>query len=520
MEKGIRKALCWALCLVMAVMLLPVTEASADGSDAGLYAQINTDDFYGRNALKGLNNSGALLYAYDQLFEGIESASPTITVYDGKACISKDELAVVMDALLRDMMGDFWFDGNYSMSFNSKTVVYVKPAYNMSGAELKEAVKTFRTAADGILAGIKPGMTDYEKSLYLHDRVAAVADYTGGANAHNAYGALVEGRAVCEGYTEAYGYLLQRCGIQSFVAKGTSENPMTHQPENHAWNYVRIDGHYHQTDVTWDDQGEELFHMYFNESDAVMFEDHTVKPAEYPLPVCGDCDRFYFTDKAELLSSYTVESVAELLKKNGYKDHVFVPGDPAAFIGWFNDNALDIAEAMGITGSFSWRYIQMSHEIHVEIIVPGGAPVGITLAGLVQSPGNETSPVTVELCLDGSPVMSVTVSGKDPRYTFENVQPGEYTLRMTRDGYITSETAVSVGYGSLEVDARIYRKGDVNGDAKVNNKDVLTLMQHLSGWEVNTMEGTLDVNRDGKRNNKDALILMQYLSGWNVSIYE
>ena len=112
MEKGIRKILCWALCLVMAVMLLPVTEASADGSDAGLYAQINTDDFYGRNALKGLNNSGALLYAYDQLFEGIESANPTITVYDGDACISIDELAVVMDAVLRDMMGDFWYDGS------------------------------------------------------------------------------------------------------------------------------------------------------------------------------------------------------------------------------------------------------------------------------------------------------------------------------------------------------------------------------------------------------------------------
>ena len=522
MKDGIRRVLCLALCVILVVLAVPTGEVRAAELDAGLYDQMDIGDFYGRNALKTLDNGAVLVYAYDRLLEGINLAEPSIKVYDGTNPISKEELYIVMDALTRDLMGDFWYDGTYSMSYNNKTIINVMPVYNMKGAALKDAVAAFRSAAEGILAGVKSGMTDYEKSLYLHDRVAGLVEYSGGANAHNAYGALVEGVAVCDGYTEAYGYLLQRCGIQSFVAKGTSENPVTHQPEAHAWNFVRIDGHYHQTDVTWDDQQDELFHMYFNEGDAVMLKDHTLSSAAYPLPSCCDCDRFYFTGKAELLNSYTVESVAALLKNNGYKDHVFVPGDVGVFIQWFSDNILDIAKAMGISGAFSYKYIQLGNELHLEIIVPGGppAPVGVTLSGVIHSPGQDDSAVTVELCMNGQTVASVTVYGQNPAYVFENVKSGEYTLRIIRDGYITSELPVAVGTGSLTVETDIYRKGDVNGDGKVNNKDVIALMQNMSGWVVELMNGTQDVNRDGKVNNKDVIALMQYLAGWNVKVYE
>lgn len=63
------------------------------------------------------------------------------------------------------------------------------------------------------------------------------------------------------------------------------------------------------------------------------------------------------------------------------------------------------------------------------------------------------------------------------------------------------------------------KPGDINGDDKVNNKDVLFLMQHLAGWNVSVNEPALDTNGDGKVNNKDALNLMQYLAGWNVTLH-
>lgn len=61
--------------------------------------------------------------------------------------------------------------------------------------------------------------------------------------------------------------------------------------------------------------------------------------------------------------------------------------------------------------------------------------------------------------------------------------------------------------------------GDINGDSKVNSKDVTRLMQYLAHWDVEVNEALLDVNGDDKVNSKDASRLMQYLAHWDVAIY-
>lgn len=61
--------------------------------------------------------------------------------------------------------------------------------------------------------------------------------------------------------------------------------------------------------------------------------------------------------------------------------------------------------------------------------------------------------------------------------------------------------------------------GDINGDTKVNNKDVTRLMQYLAHWDVFVNVPTLDTNGDGKVNNKDVTRLMQYLAHWDVEIH-
>ncbi len=63
------------------------------------------------------------------------------------------------------------------------------------------------------------------------------------------------------------------------------------------------------------------------------------------------------------------------------------------------------------------------------------------------------------------------------------------------------------------------KPGDINEDGKVNNKDVLLLMQHLANWDVVVNKVALDTSGDGKVNNKDVLLLMQYLAGWDVIIH-
>lgn len=61
--------------------------------------------------------------------------------------------------------------------------------------------------------------------------------------------------------------------------------------------------------------------------------------------------------------------------------------------------------------------------------------------------------------------------------------------------------------------------GDINGDEKVNSKDVSRLMQYHAHWDVEVNEPALDTNGDGKLNSKDVTRLMQYLAHWDVVLY-
>ena len=61
--------------------------------------------------------------------------------------------------------------------------------------------------------------------------------------------------------------------------------------------------------------------------------------------------------------------------------------------------------------------------------------------------------------------------------------------------------------------------GDINGDGKVNNKDVTRLQRYLKGAAVEVNEAALDVNGDGKVNNKDLTRLQRYVKGADVELH-
>jgi len=97
------------------------------------------------------------------------------------------------------------------------------------------------------------GTTMYEKVKSIHDYICRLASYSyDGSFIHSAYGALIERKAVCEGYAEAFKLLCDANGIDCLLISGVADNGTA--TENHLWNYVRMDdGKWYAVDATWND---------------------------------------------------------------------------------------------------------------------------------------------------------------------------------------------------------------------------------------------------------------------------
>lgn len=379
MKRRISLFLSLLLALVMLIQMVPAAAAAESGTDEVF------EDYYGRAALAQLPNSTALLYAYDQIAEGVENSEAEISVYDGTNPISMEEISVVMDAYRRDYAHHFWLGNTYSTYYLASTVTRIVPSYIMSGSQLDAAKAAFEAEVDGLLACISPTMSEFEIELFFHDKLARRIVYAESTNAHNAYGALVEGVAVCEGYAEAFQYLLHRAGIQSFLALGTSQGGA------HEWNIVRIDGNYYHADLTWDDQGSYLLHSYFNQTDTVISEDHALYATDYALPICSAEDANYFVVKGGLMADYSVDAVAQRLKDNALITSVYVPGGVGAFLTWFGENIIAIAVRAGVSGGFAYGYTYLGKEVVLEIVTCDHADLTFVPAAdaACETDGNE-----------------------------------------------------------------------------------------------------------------------------------
>lgn len=81
-------------------------------------------------------------------------------------------------------------------------------------------------------------MTELQKALALHDWLVINCQYdvtVSRPNAHTAYGAIVEGYAVCDGYAKAYNDLLGRVGVTATIVEGRKPLHLGDNPQPHAW---------------------------------------------------------------------------------------------------------------------------------------------------------------------------------------------------------------------------------------------------------------------------------------------
>lgn len=150
-----------------------------------------------------------------------------------------------------------------------------------------KAQKLYESIKQILDSQISPSMSDYEKELALHDYLVTHCKYSKitskppESDIYRAYGALVDGDAVCNGYAEALQLLFMCAGIKSQFVTGTADGI------DHAWNLVELDGKWYHVDATWDDpipdQGEDTLHPYFNVTDEIMEESHMWNKEDYPV---------------------------------------------------------------------------------------------------------------------------------------------------------------------------------------------------------------------------------------------
>lgn len=128
----------------------------------------------------------------------------------------------------------------------------------------------------------------YDKIKVFHDYIANKNKYdskmaeTGESEYHSnsAIGPLFEGMAICDGYSDAMAFYLDKIGIENIKITN----------DEHVWNAVKINDKWYHIDLTWDDpiytNGKDLtIHDYFmittNELKSKNTEEHVFDETIY-----------------------------------------------------------------------------------------------------------------------------------------------------------------------------------------------------------------------------------------------
>lgn len=142
------------------------------------------------------------------------------------------------------------------------------PVSDPNGESMSSAIN--RIASECLSAECN---TDYEKALWLHDWLLNNCSYDYSMIYSHAEGALLRGKATCNGYHNAYRLLLAAVGIRS--------DSIESHTDNHVWTAVEMDGSWYHVDVTKDDIDYDPLpgypderHLFFGMSDEAMGNMH------------------------------------------------------------------------------------------------------------------------------------------------------------------------------------------------------------------------------------------------------
>ena len=357
MKKKLTKSfICATLALVIAFSLCtPVFSSEPSSPKRHGYSTITESD---------------VKYVYDLLLSEVNTTSVAqkITFAQSKS-ISLDELMRAVALFVSDYPECFWFRNNYSYVPAGNKVLSISPNYAFTGDALIRAKAELDSAVSEIISGLPSG-SNYQKALYLHDALAQRVEYAQVGEHQTAYGALVSGKAVCAGYAAAYQLLLRAAGIKAWTVTGYAKREGSTQQIPHAWNLVWLDEDTCvYTDVTWNDDADEIYHYYFNLSKEEIHADHVTSTDIFTLPDCNHSNESYFDANPKNFSDNTpLDEVAALFEPavNGKRSAVlYYTGNN--FAAWIDSNYRALYDELGGGyGRYSYSYSVLGREVHVS----------------------------------------------------------------------------------------------------------------------------------------------------------
>ncbi len=308
-----------AVVLVLSVVLLTlsgcstITEIVNGGSAEDIFSAVEADAFgagkqvYSTVTVTLPRHSGYLpaedKYAYGTLktddqrraYAAIEESLFCITNEPGgkngryalkRAIIpnlTSGEIFMIKEAVLCDHPEAFWVTGSYTLGHNMHDGNYIVLYSGCDYSTIIDRLKAMELAVSAMLKELPSNLSEFDRELIIHNCLVRDVDYDKQAaesdaayiDAATSYGALVNKKALCSGYSMAMKLMLNRVGVSCTQVKGISKDV------GHMWNLVRIDGAWYHLDVTWDDplvlSAENVQRFdYFNVTDAKIAIDHVI----------------------------------------------------------------------------------------------------------------------------------------------------------------------------------------------------------------------------------------------------
>ena len=268
---------------------------------------------------------------YTELKAAVENFRLRVDFYGA----SSASISNALGALVEENPEFFWLSGaaEIELTMEGRNILDVTCDLELEDGirheDLKFLYAKFNATVNDIVFRARQYNTHFHRVLFVHDYIADNTEFVSDAPMrYNAYGCLVDHRAVCAGYAKAFQVIMKRLGYEcGYVSGADRDKSSIHS--SHAWNYIGIGNDYYFVDLTWDDTytqgrpGKDRAHHYFCITEQELLLTHIIS-GEYEYPSCRGTRYDYYRYNNYYLDTYSFDVVkgiadAQLKKANKFE---------------------------------------------------------------------------------------------------------------------------------------------------------------------------------------------------------